>query len=162
MLGTLQQIIATPDFFVRLESVATAIGVFLAVFGLFYTAKQLKASQKIARGEFFLHLDELFYQHDKVHLQLRPGGAWADGKGGPTSGEDWVAVEKYMGLFERIKVLIDDGLVDLDTIDKLYGYRVFNIVANQTILQEKIEKEVKSWRKFIELWRALEKNRSKG
>ena len=32
-----------------------------------------------------------------------------------------------MGPFERIQVLIYDGIIDLAIVDKLYGYRVFNI-----------------------------------
>ncbi|MCB9102631.1 MAG: hypothetical protein H6633_00065 [Anaerolineales bacterium] len=93
-------------------------------------------------------------------MKLRPGGIWSDGESGPTSPADWVAVEKYMGLFERVKVLIDNGLVDIDTIDKLYGYRVINIVANKVIYHKKIKDEAEAWQKFIELWHALKKNHS--
>ncbi len=151
MLNNPQQIITVTDCFVIIESVATTIGIILALFGLFYTARQLEASQKTARGEFLLHLDELFYQHDKVHRLLRPGGDWADGESGPVTNDDWILVEKYMGLFERVKVLVDDGLIDIDTVYKLYGYRVFNIVDNEIICQRKLDEEANSWGKFIEL-----------
>lgn len=149
------------DLFVQLESVATAIGAVMAAAGLIYAGIQLRASRKIARGEFLLRLDELFHPYNEVHTQLRPGGAWAEGRGGPTSVEEWVAVERYMGLFERIKTLVDDGIVGLDTVDKLYGYRVFNIAANAIIHQAKLVRESESWEDFIELWHALERHRKK-
>ena len=148
------------QFWAALESIATAVASIIAAIGLIYVGKQLKASKKIARAEFLLRLDELFREHTEVHVRLRPGGDWASESKGPESNEEWAAVERYMGLFERIKVMIDDGIVDLDTVDKLYGYRVFNIANNTIIRKAKLEGErAKYWAKFIELKRALEDHR---
>jgi hypothetical protein len=145
-----------------LQNIATVIGLVMTGIGLLYAGIQLRASKKIARGEFLLRLDEMFQQHREVHTHLRPGGIWAGTGKGPASVENWVAVEKYMGLFERIKVLIDDGIVDLATIERLYGYRIFNIVANDVIRQAKIEGEAKEyWQDFIELYQTLEKRRKR-
>ncbi|MCC6458009.1 MAG: hypothetical protein IT328_23845 [Caldilineaceae bacterium] len=135
------------------------IGLFCTGIGLFYAGWQLRLSQKIARGEFLLHLDELFQQHQGIHVRLRPGGDYYTGECKPTTAEDWVAIEQYMGLFERIKMLVDDRIIDLDTIHRIYGYRVSNIVGNDTIRQVKLEQEKQSWRGFIELWQDLEKKR---
>lgn len=74
---------------------------------------QIRQFSKITRGEFLLHLDEMFQQHQQVHLQLRPGGEWADGSAGPKEKEEWSIVERYMGLFERINILVSDGIVDI-------------------------------------------------
>lgn len=142
------------------QYIATILGLIMTGVGLVYAGIQLRASKKIARGEFLLHLDELFHQHQDVHTRLRPGGAWSSSGNGPSSVEDWVAVEKYMGLFERIKVLIDDGIVDLATIDRLYGYRVLNIITNDVIKKAKLEGETNNyWQDFIGLYEALEKRR---
>ena len=65
------------DFFIRLESVATAIGAITTTIGLIYAGCQLRASRKIARGGFLLRMDELFREHNEVHVRLRPGGVWA-------------------------------------------------------------------------------------
>jgi hypothetical protein len=144
------------------QDAATVVGLIMTGIGLIYAGIQLRAAKKIARGEFLLRLDEMFQQHLEVHTRLRPGGVWAVQGKGPSSLEDWVAVEKYMGLFERIKVLIDDGIVDLATIDRLYGYRVFNIVANEVIRKAKLEGETrKYWQDFIGLHQSLEKRRRK-
>jgi hypothetical protein len=144
----------TTDTFVKIESIATALGAIVAAFSLVYAALQLRTSRKIARGEFLLHLDELFSLHTEVHQNLRPGGDWANG-GRPQSNVEWIAVERYMGLFERVKVLIDDGIIDANTVNRLYGYRITNIVSNAAIQEEKLVKEAGSWKDFIELRQML-------
>ena len=55
-----------------------------------------------------------------------------------------------MGLFERVKVLVDDKIIDIDTVDRLYGYRVDNIVNNETIRQAKLEREKDSYLDFAQ------------
>ena len=152
--------------------VATIIGLLLTVVGLIYAGIQLRESKRIARGDFLLRLDEMFRQHNEVHTRLRPRGTWADGTSGPVTAEDWIMVERYMGLFERIKILVDDRIVDIGTVYRLYGYRVFNITANDKIRIGKRLLKPKAWKKlspeernshgwkdFIELWHALEDRR---
>ena len=64
-----------------------------------------------------------------------------------------------MGLFERIKVLVDNRIIDLKTVDRLYGYRITNIVKNKKIKTGKLENpETKEgWQNFIELSSALKR-----
>jgi hypothetical protein len=149
------------DFYVKLESIATAVGALMTTIGLLYAGIQLRASRKIARGEFLLQLDELFHPYNEVHTKLRPGGEWSSGHKGPVTVEEWVSVERYMGLFERIKLLIDDGIIDLDTVDRIYGYRVLNIISNNVIRQAKLEREKMHWEDFVDLWQAVEQKRQK-
>jgi hypothetical protein len=153
----------------------TGVGLIFAGWQLRASYKQLQISQRIAGGNFLLQFDEiLFQQHNEVHKRLRPGGEWAGSKGGPTSQEDRVAVERYMGMFERIKVLVDDKLLDLDAVERFYGYRIQNIVANPVIFREKklmrpeewskLDKDIQEehpWRNFIELWNEIETHRQR-
>ena len=73
------------DFFSDIQGVVTVIGVIVAAVGLTYAGKQLRESRMIARGNFILHLDEMFRDHIEVHTQLHPGGHWAGDRGGPES-----------------------------------------------------------------------------
>jgi hypothetical protein len=147
------------------ELIATVTGLVLTALGLIYTGYQISESKKVARGEFLLHLDEMFKQHYQTHIRFRPGGDWGDGKTGPTNNlEEWVAVEQYMGLFERINVLVEDNIIDIDTIDRLYGYRVINILGNEIIQKTKLERESQYWQDFIKLGNKIKnvrRNRSK-
>lgn len=133
------------------ELAATVIGLLMTAIGLIYTGCQIRGSKKVAKGEFLLHLDEMLQEHNNIHIRLRPDGDWTIDKSGPKDKEEWVAVEIYMGLFERVNILIEDNIIDIDTIDRLYGYRIMNILANDVIRQNKLERESSYWQDFIKL-----------
>ncbi|PKO01991.1 MAG: hypothetical protein CVU43_10135 [Chloroflexi bacterium HGW-Chloroflexi-5] len=133
------------------ESIASIFGLLLTSIGLFYTGNQIYRSRKVARAEFLLHLDEMLQEYNDVHINLRPGGEWQTKSTGPKNSNEWVPVERYMGLFERINILVNDKIVDIDTIDRLYGYRIINISNNKIINQEKLIQEGEEWNDFINL-----------
>ena len=136
-----------------------ALGVLAIVLtgvGLVYAGLQLRDARKSARGQFLLALDERFDGHAEVHHRLRPGGDWAQGSDtGPHDVAEWVAVEMYMGLFERVDLLVRDGLISRTSVDDLYGYRLSNLVANRMIRQQKLVQNADGWRLFIHLWSEL-------
>lgn len=164
----------------ELQEIVTIVGLPLTVAGLFFAGyqlrasyRQLKISQRIAGADFILRFDEMLIQrHDKVHQFLRPGGEWTKEGRGPDSIEDWMLVERYMGMFERVKILLDDDLIDVDAIERFYGYRIRNIYANKVIFEKKKLKTLPQWEKlsnaerkkdpwhnFISLYCELEKHR---
>lgn len=129
--------------------VATTVGIFLS-FAVTY--RELSLSRRITKGEFLLHLDELFRDHKEVHRNLRPAGKWGENKGAPATNEEWESVDAYMGLFERIKILINGDIIDVGIFNQLYGYRVQNIVQNDIIRQSKLESnEAGRWKNFVAL-----------
>jgi len=97
-----------------------------------------------------LELERMFATHDRIHLLLRPDGKWC-GDGGPQTIEDWTAVEDYMGLFEHCEILIQTGLLNADMFDRLFGYRLTNILANAVITQAKLVREKQGWTDFLRL-----------
>jgi hypothetical protein len=136
-------------------SIATGLGVIAAAIGLRYTAR-------IAKGDFFLHLDEMFRHHESTHRRLLPDrGEWGKPSKGPDMSDNdaWRDVEAYMGLFERIKFLIDAGIMDKKTVDRFYGYRLANIIRNDVIRETKLEHPgtKKGWKDFIELAQLLDR-----
>lgn len=68
-----------------------------------------------------------------------------------------------MGLFERVWVLVKDGSLDIEVVERLYGYRIENIVINDRIRKIKLEDKSRAryWIDFIELWRALDQAHQK-
>jgi hypothetical protein len=148
----------------RLEEIALVLGILFAgigllmtALGLFYTARQLRLSRFVAQAESYLHLDELLLQHKSVYLKLSPDpeGEWGDQVTGPETVEEWGDVVLYMGLFERIKILIDLGVLDLAVIKRLYSYRIQDIVNNKVIYQWLCIEHAYDWQDFIELCRVL-------
>jgi hypothetical protein len=88
-----------------------------------------------------------------VHRQLddeHEGPDWQ-----PT-GKEMSDVEAYMDVFERIQILVEQGSVDIATVDRLYSYRVINLTRNRHIVREKLEIKGEFWSDFCALWRELE------
>jgi hypothetical protein len=83
------------DVFTKIGTIAAVVGVVLIVPSLLYAGRQLRASQRVARGDFLLRLDEMLNTHDDVHGRLRLGGEWASEGSGPTTRDEWIAVERY-------------------------------------------------------------------
>lgn len=149
-------------------AVATAVMAIVASIALVYAKGQIKEAQnqlqhsrRKAHGDFLLRLDEAFQRHLEVHKLLQPAFAWGKEKGrskaGPSDPEDWFKVTQYMGLFERINSLLKNEIVDLATFDDLYGYRLYNIVSNDTIRKVKLEDPTLAqyWEHLIDLWLKL-------
>jgi hypothetical protein len=129
----------------------TAAGLLLTGVGLLYAARQLRISRKIARGEFLLHLYELVQEYNPVHNELTGDGRWAHETSGPESEEDWRQVDRYMGLLESLQILVEDGFLDLKTVDRQYGHRVVALVRNEAIRRRCLEERSYRWRDFISL-----------
>jgi hypothetical protein len=127
-------------------------GLLVALGGFIYAGRQLFLSQRSARGSFLLDVEEMLRHHDHVHTKL-------DSKGGADwnpATEEWPAVEAYMGVFERIQLLIEERILELGTVDRLYSYRVLNIVSNDYIRKEKLVEKAQFWPDFCRLWHSLE------
>lgn len=132
----------------------TGFGIVLTGIGLIYTAIQIKRSRKIARSEFLIHLYELMEQHNELHARLT-GGGWPVGRKGPETREEWIKVGRLMGLFEYIQILVEDGVLDVDTVDRLYSYRILPLVNNELIYQRHLTKANNTWKGFKKLWESL-------
>lgn len=141
--------VGTGDIFTGLGFVATVAGVVWAAF-------TLRSTQRTTKGQFLVDLAPPFRDFFDLHVRLRRGGDWwPEGHAGPSDG-DWAELEQYMGLFERMWILIEGKSLDLDVVDRLYAYRVKNIVKNGDVRTKKLEELASGWTDFISLWRALD------
>jgi hypothetical protein len=131
----------------------TVVGVLFAAFALFVNAAQTKGAARSARANIWLELEKLFVVHDEVHQRLRPGGEWADTGGGPSNVKEWASVEDYMGLFEHCEIMIQQHLLDWHTFERIYSYRLSNIMDNSTIVDAKLVDEGHLWQDFLSLLR---------
>lgn len=136
-------------------NIATISGALIAVIVLWYTARQLHQNTKISRGQFWLELEKMFSHRDDVHLKLRPGGEWSSNNRGPSTPQEWLAVEDYMGLLEHCEILLEKKLIDMETFKSIFSYRLNNILANETIVREKLIDHREGWRRFIRLLEKL-------
>jgi hypothetical protein len=61
-----------------------------------------------------------------------------------------------MGTFERIHALFEAGLLDIALVEEIYGYRIANLVDDETVYAEKLVANARGWTRFIELWSDLD------
>jgi hypothetical protein len=132
-------------------NVATIIGVIIALLALFYTAIQILQNTNISRAKFWLELEKMFSLHDEVHMKLRPGGEWTKEGEGPKTVQEWAKVEDYMGLFEHCEIMLQKKLIDQETFQAIFSYRLNNIVANKIIVEAKLIREKGYWANFMRL-----------
>jgi hypothetical protein len=140
------------------SSVAAAIGLVFNAYEqrkhteeLKMHSKELKQNETVNRAEYWLRLREFMTKYDDVHFGLR-SGRWIQRD--PTL-DELFRIEAYMGLFEHCYRMINDEVIDLDTFEHIYGYRLFNILANVRIVTSKLKNERSGWVDFIELCKVV-------
>jgi hypothetical protein len=147
----------------------TLAGVIVAAVGLAFAGRQLVSARDAARetrdttrAQFLLNLGPPFRDYFALHTRMRDRerqGRWWKDSSAPASNCDWAELEQYMGLFERMWVLIDQGLLDLDVVDRLYAYRIGLVVRHDDIYERKLAAQADGWKDFLCLWRALDDKR---
>jgi hypothetical protein len=141
-----------------MPSVTDWAGVAVAAGGFFYAGRQLRLAQRAARGSFLLNIQEALRHHDPVHRRLDAddGPDWNPGERSNELPLEWADVEAYMGVFERVQLLVQQRSLDLDTVDQLYSFRLINLTRNRHIHRAKLEEKGMFWGQLITLWRNLE------
>lgn len=111
-------------------SIITILSSFVTSIGVFLVARQLRDSRRIAKAQFIHGLEQEFLQYGTIYVKLAPGGQWSTNTRGPQTPEDRFLVAEYLGFFGKIKLLLDDNIIDMKTVDRLFAYRFFVIVNN--------------------------------
>jgi hypothetical protein len=152
---------ANPDLIAVLGTIGQLAAALIAAVALYYGARQLRQVQRVAHSQFLLSVDAMFDGCRDVQSKLRPAGVWAENSGaGPSTSEEWLEVEIYMGLFTRLKLLLDQGLIDLKTIDNVYGHRLLNLVHCRKIYEEKLVTRGGGWADLVDLWHLIDTRRT--
>jgi hypothetical protein len=114
------------------------------------SAGAAEGSKNAQAALLLFEIDRALGAYDDVHSALR-GDGWFLQHGDADRAEKWVPVERYMGTFERIHALAEQHLIAMDVINDFYGYRIGNLIADETIYSEKLVKRADGWRRFIRL-----------
>ena len=114
---------------------------------------ETKATGNYVLAQNWIILRSIFVHYDAVASAFRPGGPWSDPKTGPQTAQEWTPVETYMGLFEHVEFLLENELLDPALFDDSYRYRVSNILNNNVVVLEKLEKRPTGWIRFLRLCR---------
>ncbi len=144
------------DILTIIGIIVTGVGSIAGVIGLLAVFFQLRASQKIAKGNFLLTLNAQLVSHELAYRATMKID-WIPDKYGVTMD----MMENYMSLFEQFKILLDDQIIDFQVVDRLYGYRILVIVANDYLFNDILMKYGVAWPDFIALSKQIASNHRK-
>lgn len=137
-------------------SVFAVVGLFLTGSGVFYAARQLRLSRKLAKNEFSLQLFAMVQGYNEI-VHYLTGDGWPTKSKLPESSADWDMVMRYMGFLEMLQDLVEDGILTLDEVDMWFSYRVATLLSHPAIQQRCLEEERHRWPVLIRLQQSLER-----
>ncbi len=143
-----------PAFEISIADLSAIILAIATTLSLLYIARQLAVTRRQTKGEFLLALDEQF---EKVRDILVKVVGEADFK---PEGKDWPRVWALMSVFERISIMVEDQIIDVPIVDRLYGYVMLRLIGNDLVF-ERLKGTGADWQDFVELCYRLARRRSR-
>jgi hypothetical protein len=124
--------------------VANLILALSTTISLIYISRQVNVNRHQARGQFLLALDAQFEKFNPVIMRL------VNEQGFTPERKDWYQIVSLMSVFERINVMVDDHILDVGLVDRLHGFRLILLLANDAIYQH-VKGNGAEWQDFIDL-----------
>ena len=121
---------------------------------LLYISRQVNVARQQAKGQFLLALDAQFEKFNDLTVRL------VNEQGFTPTGNDWREIWGLMSVFERINIMMEDKILDVGLIDRLHGFRLVSIIANDGIYQ-RLGTTSAEWKDFINLCYAIADYRRK-
>src|SRR5215475_5142663 len=125
-------------------AVATLILALATMISVVYIARQFNLTREQAKGTFLLALDEQFQATYAIGLRMLGEPNFVP------QGDEWIDIWRTMSVFERMSVMVDDGILDVALVDRLHGFRLLSILANDAIYQ-RLQSTGGEWRDFIHM-----------
>ena len=137
------------------DDMAQWLPVMAAVAGLVFAGEQIRLSRRVSRVEVMLQMDQRLADFNELQHRLEHNEVDV------SSVKDQREIRRYIGTLERLKVIIDSGMLSIQNADRLYSFRV-RTVAQNPYTRTLIETESRGWRNFSDLVVMLEEYRRKG
>lgn len=126
---------------------------FITAISLIYVSRQVNATRLQAKGEFIQALDRQFRDYNRIGIDIiRNRQHFA-----PKS-DDWREIIGYMGVFERMNIMVEDKILDIALVDRLYGSRPILLLSSDEVYQM-VSESGAEWRDFIHLCRRIADHR---
>ncbi|MEP7287173.1 MAG: hypothetical protein ABI947_15570 [Chloroflexota bacterium] len=139
---------------VTIADVASLIVALSTTGSLLYIARQVSVTRRQTKGQFLLALDEQFEKTNGITVRL------VNEEGFHPVSNDWPQVWALMSVFERINIMVDDKILDVGIVDRLYGFRLVSLLANDDIYQ-RLAATGAEWQDFIDLCYAIANHRQR-
>jgi hypothetical protein len=112
-----------------ISAIAASTSAIVSVIGLPFVAIQIRSSNQIAKAQFINELERDISLHAGLYTSLIEGGSLYKLK--PVISEDERnALLQYISFFERVDLVINTKVIDIKTVDCLFGGRFFMLMDN--------------------------------
>jgi len=130
-----------------LERILSIVSTIILIFALFVSISEFRKNNNISKSNFLLELREKFM----IERRLRIYKALRNEE----KIEDWTDLDDYLGLFEICEIMIKNKTIEFQNFEKLYKYRLRNILCNKEVVFYKLVEESDSW---IDLYSLLDRS----
>jgi hypothetical protein len=112
-----------------ISAVAASISAIVSVVGLPFLVIQIRSSNQIAKAQFINELERDISLHAGLYTSLIEGGSLCYLK--PAISEDERnALLQFISFFERVDLVTNTKIIDIKTVDCLFGGRFFMLMDN--------------------------------
>lgn len=118
----------TPDAWTVAGAVSPIVGSVVAAIGIIYIARQIRDARRFTRAQFFNELEKEW--KDYRHASQLINGEWKADREVNPSGDQLYEFFEYLGFFERIKLLLDNKVIDMPRMNIIFGYIFFVLINN--------------------------------
>jgi len=115
ILGTISQIAAS----------------FVTVAGILFIARQVSDTRRFTKSQLLDDLEKESKEYRNVYMLIT--GSWRLAPVVSPQEEQLHDIFDCLGFFERIKILLDNQVIDWPTVDRLFAYRFFLLVNDPNI-----------------------------
>jgi hypothetical protein len=122
------------------DNLLDLIGTLITLIGFFFAILQLNRQAKTMEGELALKLDDKMFQHRIIYKELYPGGTLFDN----IPKEKVEDIEYYLTFYDTLSILVKNHQINLDQINRLYGFRFLTVMHNKSV-QRIVEDKIHSW-----------------
>lgn len=100
----------------------------VTVFGVLFIAWQVSDTRRFTKSQLLNDLEKDSKDYRNTYLILT--NSWKPTNEVTPTEEILHEFFECLGFFERVKILIDNKVIDWPTVDRLFGYRFFLLVNN--------------------------------
>lgn len=144
------------------EYISAVVATVVAALGIFGVCIQLKKEADITEAEFLMNFNFAFLTTEKfVAMERALEDAMKAKKSLEVTAENRQNLIDYLVYLESLAPLILNGMLRLDVVDDLFGYRFFIAVNNPGVQEKELCPEGKYYRGIFSLYRVWAKYRGR-
>ncbi|WP_297868915.1 hypothetical protein [uncultured Flavobacterium sp.] len=134
------------------ECLIEMIGFIVTIAGFIITIITLKKGQNDLRISNVLKLKEIFNEYLDIHSKLSPNGEWNNPNFNfnNISSKEFSKFNDYAGIFEAVKLMLENGSLKQPEFKTFFLYRLSNIATCKAAM-ENIYENIDNWTNLIDL-----------